>query len=214
MIWVVDDQEIEIRFSANDEVEVRQWNEQKKIIQVPVNMPKAEAVWTIRTFLQTRIPDTIFLVEERLEVFDRYWPIKPLLKKRVSFITKGAIHCYISGRYISTIRKIKIKEELLEQAVLQQIGQWEEKLNLLIPSVIFRKSKNKPYTVQRVQERICFDKGISNLSLEAIGYCVFKAVASYSAIEEERRRRLIEKHFPTWKTLEKIITYGYKINPL
>jgi len=25
---------------------------------------------------------------------------------------------------------------------------------------------------------------------------------------------LIEKHFPTWKTLEKIITYGYKINPL
>lgn len=214
MIWVVDDQEIEIRFSANDEVDVRQWNEQKKTIQVPVNMPKAEAIWTIRNFLQTRIQDPLFFIEERLEIFDRYWPIKPLLRKNASFIANGTIHCYINGRYISTIRKSKIKEELLEQAVLQHLGQWEEKFNLLIPAITFRKNKSRPYNVQRKQERICFDKELYNLSLEAIAYCVLNAVAEYGLVEGETRRRLIEQHFPTWKTSAKIIMHVYKINQL
>jgi hypothetical protein len=209
MIWVVDGHEVDVLVSAKQEVEVLRWNEHKKIIQVPVNMPNAEAMWTIRNLLKTRLSNTLLCAEERLEVFDRHWPIKLLAKKRASYMEDSIVHCYIKGRRISSQEKIKIKEELLEQFVLRHVGQWEETLDLLISHITFRKNKNKPYIVQRQKKSICFDKALSNLSLEAIAYCLFKAVADYGALEENLRRRFIEKRFPTWKTLEKIIIYAY-----
>ncbi len=209
MIWVVDGHEIHVFVSAKREVEVLRWNEHKKIIQVPVSMPNTEAVWTIRNLLQTKRSDTLLCIEERLEVFDRHWPIKLFTEKKKSYINGDIVHCYIKGRRMSLAEKTKIKEELLQQLVLHHVGQWEERLDLLISHITFRKNKNRPYVVQRQKESICFDKELSNLSLEAITYCLFKAVADYGVLEERVKRRLIEKHFPTWKTLEKTIIYAY-----
>ncbi|RZF61898.1 hypothetical protein [Sphingobacterium corticibacterium] len=209
MIWVVDDQEIEVLFSAKEEVEICRWNEYKKIIQVPLSMQKAEAIWTIRNFLQTRISDTTRWVEERLEVFDKHWPMKLSSNKQTPYIKEGIIHCYIMGRQMSATGKIRIKEELLQQFALREVGHWEETLNLLIPYITFRKNKNKPYVVQRQKGSICVDKALYNLSLEAITYCLFNAVADYGVLGINRRRQLIEKHFPRWEALEKVIRYAY-----
>lgn len=149
------------------------------------------------------------LSEERLEVFDRHWPIKLLTTKRASYMQDGIINCYIKGRRMSSAAKIKMKEELLQQLILRQVGQWEEALDLLIPHIMFRKNKKKPYIVQGTKGCICFDKALHNQSLEAIAYCVFKAIADYGVLDESARKRLIGKHFPTWKTLEKITLYAY-----
>lgn len=209
MIWVVDDQEIEVLFSAKEEVEICRWDEYKKIIQVPVSMQKAEAIWTIRNFLQKRPLDTTRFVEERLEVFDKHWPIKVSLNKQIPYIKEGIIHCYMTGRQLSATGKIKLKEELLRQSVLREVGHWEETFNLLIPDITFRKNNNKPYIVRRQKGSICIDKHLYNLSLEAISYCLFNAVADYGFLEINCRRQLIEKHFPRWEALEKAIRYAY-----
>lgn len=110
---------------------------------------------------------------------------------------------------MSLAEKTKIREELLQRLVLHHIGQWEEILGVMISHIAFRKNKNRPYVIQRRKERICFDKELSSLSLEAIAYCSFKAVADYGGIEKSIKRGLLEKHFPTWSTIEKIIIYAY-----
>ncbi len=147
--------------------------------------------------------------EERLEVFDRHWPIKLFINKKASYIEDGIIHCYVKGSRISPAERIRIKEELLQQFVLRHVGQWEERLDLLIPYITFRRNRKKPYIVQRSKERICFDKELYTLSSEAVAYCVFNAVANYGVLGESIRRKLIEKHFSIWKTLEKITLYAY-----
>lgn len=209
MIWVIDGHEIDVLVCAKGDVEVLQWNEHKRKIQVPVGMRNSEAIWAIRNLLQTRLSNTLLCIEERLEVFDKHWPVKLSANKKASYMEDGIIHCYMKGNRISPAEKIKIKEELLQQFVLRHVGQWEEILDLLIPHVTFRKNKNKSYIVQRQKESICFDKELYNQSLEAIAYCVLNAVADYGVLEESSRRRVIEQYFPTWKILEKIILYAY-----
>ncbi|PRD56235.1 hypothetical protein C5749_02925 [Sphingobacterium gobiense] len=209
MIWVVDAQEINVVVSAKGEVEVLQWNEQKKVIQVPVSMRNAEVIWAIRNLLKTKPPNTSLNIIERLEVFDKYWPIKVFVNKKPAYMEDGIIHCYIRERRMSSTEEIKIKDELLRLFVLRQVGQWEETLELLIPHITFRRNKNKPYIVQRRKESICFDKKLYDLSLGTIAYCLFNAVADYVGLKDGFRKELINQHFPTWKTLEKNISYAY-----
>ncbi|WP_133166402.1 hypothetical protein [Sphingobacterium haloxyli] len=209
MIWVVDAQEINVVVSAKGEVEVLQWNEHKKVVQVPVTMCNTEAIWTIRNLLKTKPPNISLNIVERLEVFDKYWPIKVFIDKKPAYIKDGIIHCYIRGSQMSSNEETKIKDELLRLLVLREVGKWEETLGFLVPHITFRRNKNKPYIVQRGKEGICFDKKLYDMSLETITYCLFNAVADYTALEDRFRTKLISQHFPTWRAFEKNISYVY-----
>lgn len=207
MIWVVDDQEVEVLFSTKEEVEVPRWTEQKKVIRIPLSMQKAEAVWTIRNFLRTKQPKAMLFAEERLAVFDKQWPVKLMSSKKTAFIKDGMIHCYTKSRRLSDGEQLRLKEELLQQIVSQHVGQWEEILDLLIPRITFRKLKGKPYIVQRQKEGICFNKELLSLPLQTLAYCVFQSVVAYGGVADNLRKRIVEKHFPTAKTLEKTISH-------
>src|SRR5690606_23752240 len=82
--------------------------------------------------------------------------------------------------------------------------------DLLIPRITFRKLKGKPYIVQREKEGICFNKQLLSLPLQALTFCVFQSVVVYGGIADNLRKRIVEKHFPTAKTLEKTISHLYQ----
>lgn len=210
MIWVVDDQEVELIFSTREEVEVHRWTEQKKVIRIPLSMQKAEVVWTVRHFLRTKRPMDMVFGEEHVVVFDKQWPVKIISSKKTSFIKDGIIHCYSKNRRLSDGEQLRLKEELLQQVVLQNVGYWEEMLDLLIPRITFRKLKGKPYIVQRQNEGICFNKQLLSLPLQVLTFCVFQSVVVYGGITDNLRKRIVEKHFPTARTLEKRISHFYQ----
>lgn len=209
MIWVVDDHEIDVLFRAEEGVEILQWDQYKKRVGIPVGMRNAEAVWTIRNLLKTKHLDISMFLEEKLVVFGKHWPVKRLAVNKAPYLDDGIVYCYTRGNQISSALKNRIVAQLLQQLILREVGQWEEILNVLIPSIVFRKNKKQPYIVQRSKSCICFDKELYHLSLDVITYCVFKAVAEYGVLTEDSIKRIIEKYFPTWKTLEKSIVYAY-----
>ena len=210
MIWVVDDQEVEVLFSTKEEVEVHRWTEQKKVIRVPLSMQKAEAVWTMRNFLRTKRPMDMLFGEEQVVVFDKQWPVKLISSKKTPFIKDGIIYCYTKNRRLSDGEQLRLKEKLLQQVVFQHVGHWEERLDLLIPRITFRKLKGKPYIIQRQKEGICFNKQLLSLPLQALTFCVFQSVVVYGGIADNLRKRIVEKHFPNAKTLEKTISHFYQ----
>lgn len=211
MLWVVDDHEIHVLVGEEEKVGIVRWEEQKKIVQVPVRMSRAEAIWTIRNLLQEQhngMPQDV-APAAKLEVFGTYWPIREISSRRTPYIQQGIVYCSISKGRFSASQQAKIKEELLKVLVVRHIGDWEERLGILIPDIAFRKNSGRPYTVQRHTGALSFDRELHRLSLHTIAYCVWKAVAEYSGLGQDEQNRYIRKYFPVWKTEEKILGYEY-----
>ena len=210
MIWVVDGYEVDVLVSSKTTVEVVRWDEYKKIIQVPAILSTTEVKWTIHNLLEKSINCTTREFEYRIEIFDRSWPIKLLAEKKRSYLENGIVHFYSRQLHISSTVKERIVAELLQQIVSQHIGEWEERMGILVNQIKFRKNNNRPYKVQRALSFISFDSGLHHLSLEAIAYCSFNAVAQYGNLDSERKWKFIRLHFPSWKLLDKIIKYAYQ----
>lgn len=212
MTWDIDGVEVEIQISTENYPIVKKWDEKRKIICLPSQLTKQEAIWTIRNLLNGEQSDYIVDYENSLwEVFDKKWPVKISKTKTYPFIKDGLIHCYAKFKVVSANQKDEVICALLRQFILDEISRWEDYFSVFLPDISMRKLKRSFYSYSKQNNVITFDKTLYRFSYTLISYAVFKAVSSFLRLAEETEEKLLNKFFPQGRQQQKILDYEYAI---
>lgn len=210
MLWEIDGFEVEVIVQKREGVAVLQWDVAAKRVAVAASLAKDEAIFCIRklTAEKESLPKK-FSVDSLL-LFDRNWPVKIQSAKLAPYIQAGIVYAFGSGDSLSTRQTADLQEILLQQHITNCVGLWEERLNILIPGIAFRKFKTKPYSICLKRKWITFDKNLHRLKLEVIDYGVFTAISTYVKLEEKARVNYISRYFPSYKNYDKVLAYEYR----
>lgn len=213
MIWEVDGHHIHVRLTESAAIAVERWDEDGKIVYIPANMAKAEALWAVRHLLLQKQVRSKADITQRMTVFGTSWPIRPIAKSKTAYMKDGFIYSHLPKGGVTAYRMRFISLILLEQLVNQAIGKWEEFFRSIVPHVAFRKNERAPFSVCSAKGSITFDKGLTRFTVEHIEFCVFRAVVCYLSIDEGTTVEVVQRNFPTATLFEKILTYEYRDYP-
>lgn len=210
MLWSIDGFEVEILLQAEEGVRVVQWDATAKVVSVQASLPKAEAIWCIRKLANSAVAAEPQVRMDRLEVFDRSWPLKVISNGVKPYIYKDIVHAYVPAQGLSVAQRDRLLADILREQLLYYVGIWEERLGCLIYSISIRKFKTKAYSICLKKKMITFDRNMYQLKLEVVNYGVFMAIATYENLAEEKLHALRQQYFPLYRNYEKLLAYEYR----
>lgn len=210
MIWDIDGQEVVVNIKDGGDVEVIQWEEDKRIIRVPALLSREEAAWALRSIVRSAsvLSDPVLSVDS-LELFDKVWRLKRKPHVSSPFINSGIIYCKSGKNTLTSKQKEAVREALYRQRLMDRIGYWEERFNVLVPQVNVRRITRYPFRLCSRGTYITFDKKLCDQSEELLDYCVCKAVLLFANSLGSERDAVVKKYFPSSAFLEKLIGYAY-----
>ncbi|QBQ40847.1 hypothetical protein [Sphingobacterium psychroaquaticum] len=212
MVWEIDGFEVEILLQAEEGIRIARWDETVKQVYVQATLPQQEAIWSIRRLCEGDRGTTEESLYDTLELFDRSWPVKIERQKIRPYIDKNIVHCYVLKGPLTARQRVSLQEELLRSTMLRFVGVWEERLNVLISEIGFRKLKTKPFSVCLRKSGITFDKNLHRLKLEVLEYSVFNALSTYVNLEENVYLSLRDRWFLAYKNCDRILNYEYRFS--
>lgn len=210
MIWDIDGQEVVVKIKDGGDVEVIQWEEDKRIISVPALLSREEAAWALRSIVRSAsvLSDPVSSVDS-LELFDKVWRLKREPHVPSPFIKGGIIYCKSGKNTLTSKQKEAVREALYRQRLMDRIGYWEERFNVLVPQINVRRITRYPFRLCSRGTYITFDKKLCDQSEELLDYCVCKAVLLFANSPGSERDAVLKKYFPSSAFLEKLIAYAY-----
>jgi len=158
-------------------------------------MPKAIAVQTAQTEQAAR----------QLPLFDKMYScvVNPLAQE--AYLSKGVLMLAKIPKSKAGIEKIQ--HRILKQEIMPIIGFWEEKLEVFVSAVNFRKLKSSHFSVDISKKEITFHSLLHRKSITFIAYVTAIACFKLTGIREEEQEAYLAKYVPDWKRNERIFKY-------
>lgn len=152
------------------------------------------------------------LVFDRIHIFDQFFPIKLQQQKDSKLkITQNMIYCDLQWyqRSREDRRKDFIVQRVFEYFILQFVGQWEDRLQVLAGTIKFRKMAKSYYKINRSSGDIIFNTRNAQMPMNCNEWLVAKALLCYCPILETGMAILKQK-MPGYVELEKRLHYESK----
>ena len=203
---------VEIVLSDGKGIRVLEWTTAHKKLAVEANVPKDEIVLFVKRLLRKKIKKEIDYTITSIEIFDKKWPVKLAGPSGNPYIKNDIIYCFSNSHNLSYKQIDEIKERLLNTFIHDFVGKWEERLCLLVPTILFRKNKTNPFTICLTKEAITFSKSLHAFSLDVVEYCVAMAMMAYLGLHQKQQEYILNEYMPLWKIYEKNIAYEYRCN--
>ena len=209
MQWEVDNQNVNVLVTEGDVIEIARWDDYAKIVYIPANMPKSEALWSIRNLLRQPQQTVSASQMRELHVFGKQWPVVSVKKGQKTYMRDGTIFSYIRFNDETTSAIHRIKSALLQQVVFAAMDRWEHFYASPVAEIKFRKNGKRPFICNPKSGCITFDSGLHRFKIDQIEYAVYCAVKLLSNVGSGDSK-ILQRHFPDRKTTEKIFCYEYE----
>lgn len=105
----------------------------------------------------------------------------------------------------------KIKRELLFQFVKQQVGEWEDRLQVLVEKIQIRKMSKSPFVVRNADNAIVYSENLTEQPQNIIAYVVAISVCQFANLTPMLIENLLQLHLPDWKNSKRTIAFEYGI---
>ena len=209
MIWEIDGTEVSVLPTETDGVVIVRWEADRKIIRIPAKISRDEATWIIRDLLHMAPQERNAPAESYLDLFGTKYAIRQQDNIMRPFIKDCVIYCN-TGIKIWSVRVVQqVKNELLLQLVVREVGDWEDRLGVLVPKVALRANKKRPFKVCPEKRCIYFDRGLVRFSQYQIAYLVACAMLDFTSDGNQKIVSWLAKNYPDSKIINKIVAYEY-----
>lgn len=137
-------------------------------------------------------------------------------RKYTVVIDPRANTAYIQGQAIRiakfSLSSIpKIKRILLYQLLTQQIGEWEERLNILLDEVRIRKMYTSPFIVRKDDRTIVYAVSLAYQPISLIAYVVAISVFDYAQLSDAQTEHMLNQYLPDWKHSKRTVAFEYDL---
>lgn len=213
MIIQIENKSYKLISTDDESIRLDHKNPDLPVIYAATTLPLDEVVLFVKQFskknkLKPKV-DSISLEFFTINLFDKSFSVKPLsdghskpyLKNNIIYYSKPAL-LFKSNEKLTKF----IVEYIFEQTILNLCAKWEEKLQILVEEVNFKKLKTNYFTTDG--SKIVFNRNNEKFNLRINEYLLFCAILKLLNANIQVKVRLVEEHFPDKIQIEKLLKYG------
>jgi predicted metal-dependent hydrolase len=151
-------------------------------------------------------PEEVEYQEQPVQLFQQNYLLKLIKNSKANKISVKnrtiTLHC----KGITYQKQLHDwQKQFILRQLSNQIGYWEEKLNVLVGTIKLRALRKSLYSLQ-TEHNITFSTSVTCLSIPELHYLTFKAIASQISLDSKIRTT----YFPDEQQLEHQIAYTLK----
>jgi len=165
------------------------------------------------TRIQKEAEQAVIAHTEWMEIplFDKKHIIKVDTKTKSPYLRANTVFAPHLPHTLPQIEQLKTN--LLQQSILEIIGDWEERLGFMLGDISVKPLRIKDYRLSKDKRSITYAKKLADINTDMLAYIIATSIFDYLDLHTDQRTHLYEKYVRDWKYKMKVYAYEKGITP-